>query len=303
MTPPRRASRHRGRRLRGGPCPAGRAPEPHPTAPRRSPSPARRPRPPARVRRRPGSASCPSLVLPVLGGPPGRESRATKNRGHRRGAAAPGVSVPWRPRFVVSDAPFRAPGPVPPGRAARASSWTHPRRCGGSCSKPYAYRPDDASSDFRDPAVTAVARTHHPVLHITRAQSPSFAAPVSLGTPVSIGTPGTAETPPGAPPAPGDRRLAGDRIDHRPACPGARITPAGGRGRRGDRPVAGLGRWVRRARLIQPPAVRRHRAAGRSPRSNRRPTQDRAGAPGTQTRAHAPSPTCAATSGRCRTGV
>ena len=59
--------------------------------------------------------------------------RTQKSRGHRRGAAAPGVSVPWRPRFVVSDAPSRAPGPVPPGRAARASSSTLRRRCGGSC--------------------------------------------------------------------------------------------------------------------------------------------------------------------------
>ena len=59
--------------------------------------------------------------------------RHTKSRGHHRGAAAPGVSVPWRPRFVVSDAPSRAPGPVPPGRAARASSSTPRRRCGGAC--------------------------------------------------------------------------------------------------------------------------------------------------------------------------
>ena len=48
----------------------------------------------------------------------------------------------------MSDAPSRAPGPVPPGRAARASSWTRPRRCGGSCCKSYAYRPDDATISF-----------------------------------------------------------------------------------------------------------------------------------------------------------
>ena len=73
-------------------------------------------------------------------GAAGSEVRARKSRGHRRGAAAPGASVPWRPRFVVSDAPSRAPGPVPPGRAARASSWTRPRRCGGSCSNCYTSR-------------------------------------------------------------------------------------------------------------------------------------------------------------------
>ena len=63
----------------------------------------------------------------------GSGGQTRKSRGHRRGAAAPGASVPWRPRFVVSDAPSRAPGPVPPGRAARASSSTPRRRCGGSC--------------------------------------------------------------------------------------------------------------------------------------------------------------------------
>ena len=36
-----------------------------------------------------------------LGGPAGRGAGQQKSRGHHRGAAAPGASVPWRPRSVV----------------------------------------------------------------------------------------------------------------------------------------------------------------------------------------------------------
>src|SRR4029077_18384958 len=44
----------------------------------------------------------------------GRVRRTTKNRGHHRGAAAPGASVPWRTRFVVVDAPSEPQGPCLP---------------------------------------------------------------------------------------------------------------------------------------------------------------------------------------------
>src|SRR2546427_6978956 len=63
------------------------------------------------------------VVLLVEG--PGAEASPvgeSKSRGHRSVSAAPGASVPWRPSAVVCARAVRAPGPVPPGRAARASS-------------------------------------------------------------------------------------------------------------------------------------------------------------------------------------
>ena len=70
-----------------------------------------RPRPPS-PRMSIVSMSCPfhSVWEGRRSGVPGH----MKSRGHRRGAAAPGASVPWRPRFVVSDAPSEPQGPCLP---------------------------------------------------------------------------------------------------------------------------------------------------------------------------------------------
>ena len=83
--------------------------------------------------------ACPSGPLPRMivsidvpryrRGPPFR--RHQKSRGHRLVSAAPGASDPGGPCRSSSVRAVRAPGPVPPGRAARASSW--PQRSGSDC--------------------------------------------------------------------------------------------------------------------------------------------------------------------------
>jgi hypothetical protein len=71
------------------------------------------------------------------GGATWSEVGATEKPRSPGGAAALGASVPWRPGLSCRRA-VSAPGPVPPGRAAGASSSIPRRRCGGSQCKSYA---------------------------------------------------------------------------------------------------------------------------------------------------------------------
>ena len=80
-------------------------------------------------------------VVPRIGG----GAAGAEGQGNEKAAVTVVVPRPLEPPFPGGpdpsfvDAPVRAPGPVPPGRAARASSWTRPRGTGGSCSKYHAF--------------------------------------------------------------------------------------------------------------------------------------------------------------------
>ena len=54
------------------------------------------------------------LRSPFVAGRDRRGSETQKSRGHRRGAAAPGASVPWRPRFVWLTRRLEPQGPCLP---------------------------------------------------------------------------------------------------------------------------------------------------------------------------------------------
>src|SRR6266404_2879658 len=76
------------------------------------------------------------------------EVQGKKNRGHHRGAAAPGASVPWRPRIVVSDAPSEPQGPcLPAGPPELLLGLVREGAAVHDCNS-YAYRPDDATIVF-----------------------------------------------------------------------------------------------------------------------------------------------------------
>ena len=91
------------------------------------------PSPPrGRARRRRGSAWSSSCRCPF------RRRGRRRRLGHEKTAVTVVVPRPLEPPFPGGPGSscgraVRAPGPVPPGRAARASSWTRPRRFGGSC--------------------------------------------------------------------------------------------------------------------------------------------------------------------------
>ena len=127
------ARRRRGRPARGGR--RRRSPDGRRTCRRRARR-ARQPRP----RPRDPSAPSPRIMIVVHVVVPSivwRGRRRTKVQGMKKPRSPSWCRGPWSLRSL--EAPVRrrgravrAPGPVPPGRAARASSWTRPRRCGGS---------------------------------------------------------------------------------------------------------------------------------------------------------------------------